>query len=196
MTKSNEDKFRQYWQQTIIIREYQRLLFTFGDMELPYVFVAENTTLPDRTVIQKGTMVLEKPHIFLPTHQDTPKFEGFEHSNAFAREVAYLFRAAKLPYSHISNKPLAQEKLEYGCSDDVIERICKQMDVLDDTETGLIKGPLEGIDISLIRYSFGLAVKSAPENINEFLEHLRSQSGKPIKPNEKITEEELRKLFE
>ncbi|MHC4132421.1 MAG: hypothetical protein ACYSSP_12880 [Planctomycetota bacterium] len=195
MTEAYEENFRQYWSQTEIIREYQRILFTFGDMELPYVFVAENRQLTDRTVVRKGTMFLQKPRIVLPGQARGPEFEGFEHPDTFGQEIAYLFRAAKLPYSHITNRPIAQEKLEYGRVGDVMERIVKEMDLHNDTDTGLIKGPLEGIDVSLIRYSFGLAIKSAPENISEFLEHIRKQKGKPISPNDKITNEELRRLF-
>jgi hypothetical protein len=195
MTEAHEEKFRQYWRQTEIIREYQRILFTFGDMELPYVFVAENRQLADRTVVRKGTMVLQKPRIFLPENTKGPEFEGFEHPDALGREIAYLFRAAKLPYSHVTNRPIAQEKLEYGRAAEVIEKIIKEMDLHNDTDTGLIKGPVDGVDVSLIRYSFGLAIKSAPENISEFLEHIRKQKGRPISPNEKITNEELRRLF-
>ncbi len=196
MTDLYEEKFREYWRQTEVIREYQRILFTFGDMELPYIFVAENQQYPDRSVIKKGTVFVQRPRILLPEHRNGPAFEGFEHPNDMLREAAYLFRAARLPYSQISNKLIAQEKLEYGRADDVIEKICNRMDEHSDTETGLIKGVLEGVDISLIRYSFGLAVKSAPENMKEFLEHLRKQSGEPIRSDEKITDEELRRLFE
>ncbi|MHC4264774.1 MAG: hypothetical protein ACYSUK_02450 [Planctomycetota bacterium] len=195
MTDVHEEKFRNYWRQTEIIREYQRVLFTFGDMELPYVFIAENRQLADRAMVRKGKVFLQRPRIVLPEHRKGPEFEGFEHPDVLGREVAYLFRAAKLPFSHITNRPIAQEKLEYGRVSDIIERINKEMDRHNDTDTGLIKGSLEGADVSLIRYSFGLAIKSAPENISEFLEHIRRQKGKPISPNEKITDEDLRRLF-
>jgi hypothetical protein len=190
-----EEQFRQYWKQTEIIREYERILFTFGDMELPYIFVAESRKTLDRTVVRKGMVFLQRPRIILPEHSRGPEFEGFEHPDAFGREIAYLFRAAKLPFSHITNRPIAQEKLEYGRAEDIIERIDKEMDLHNDTDTGLIKGSLDGVDVSLIRYSFGLAIKSAPENISEFLEHIRKQKGRPISPNEKITDEDLRRLF-
>jgi hypothetical protein len=59
----------------------------------------------------------------------------------------------------------------------------------------LIKGVLGGADISLMRYSMGLAIKSAPGNVNEFFEHLRRRRGEPIRPDEKITDEDIRRLF-
>ncbi len=194
MTEFNDRKFKRYWHQTEIIREYQKVLFTFGDMELPYVFLAQNKSFPDRTLIKRGTIVLQRPHILLPDYH-TPEFEGFEKLRDLPKEAAYIFRAAKIPYSHITNKLMTGEKVEYAQIGEVIDRFYEKMEQRNDTETGLIKGPIEGVDIALIRYSFGLAVKSAPENINEFFEHLRKQQRGPIKPGEKITDEEIKRLF-
>jgi len=38
----DSEKFKKYWRETEVIREYQSILFTFGNMELPYVFAAEH----------------------------------------------------------------------------------------------------------------------------------------------------------
>jgi len=46
-----------------------------------------------------------------------------------------------------------------------------------------------------MRYSLGLVIKSVPENVREFFEHLRKQRGEPIRPDEKITDEDIRRLF-
>ena len=100
-----------------------------------------------------------------------------------------------LPYSHITNKPIADEQIEYGSLQDVLDRLNREMEDQENPETGLIKGLAEGADISLMRYSLGLVIKSAPENVREFFEHLRRQRGEPLRPDEKITEEDLRKLF-
>ena len=70
------------------------------------------------------------------------------------------------------------------------------MENQENTDTGLIKGVLDGADISLMRYSVGLMIKSAAENVKEFFEHLRRQRDEPIRPDEKITDEDIRKLFE
>jgi hypothetical protein len=47
-----------------------------------------------------------------------------------------------------------------------------------------------------MRYSLGLVIKSAPDNIKEYFEHLRRQRGEPIRPDERITDEDIRRLFE
>jgi hypothetical protein len=197
MSEFDKEKFKEYWSRTEVIREYQRTLYTFGDMKLPYVFAAEHSRLKDRTVVRKGIVLVQKPHILLPKYYAGPEFkEGFEHANAIPPEAIYIFRAMGLPYSHITNKPLVHEEMEYGNLQDVLDRFNKKMDDQEDTETGLIKGSLDGTDISLMRYSLGLVIKSASANVREFFEHLRRQRGEPIRPDEKITDEDLRRLFE
>jgi len=197
MPELDKEKFKEYWRRTEVIREYQRMLYTFGDTELPYVFVAEHGRFRDRAVVMKGVVLLQKPHILLPRYYSGPEFrEGFEHGNTIPPEAAYLFRAMRLPYSHITNKPLAEEQMEYGSLQDVLDRFNREMDDQENAETGLIKGVLDGADISLMRYSVGLVIKSAPENMYEFFDHIRRQRGEPIRPDEKITDEDIRRLFE
>lgn len=193
---NSREKFKEYWKKTEVIREYQRTLYTFGDMELPYVFVAEHDRFRDRTVVRKGIVLFEKPHIILPHHYGGPQFkEGFEHANAIPSEAVYLFRAMGLPYSRITNRPVARQEVEYSSLQDVLDRFGRQMEEQENTETGLIKGILEGADVSLMRYSVGLIIKSAPENVREFFEHIRKQRKEPIRPDEKITDDDIRRLF-
>jgi hypothetical protein len=101
----------------------------------------------------------------------------------------------RLPYSRITNRLVAEEGMEYGKLQDVLDRFNKEMENQENAETGLIKGVLDGADISLMRYSLGLVIKSVPENVREFFEHLRKQRGEPIRPDEKITDEDIRRLF-
>ncbi len=197
MPEFDKEKFKEYWRRTEVIRKYQRMLYTFGDMELPYVFAAEHSQFRDRTIVRKGIILFQKPQILLPRYYSGPEFkEGFEHANAIPPDAVYLFRAMGLPYSHITNKTVAIEQIEYGSLQDVLDRFNKEMENEENAETGLIKGILDGADISLMRYSLSLIIKSAPENVKEFFEHLRRQRGEPIKPDEKITDEDIRRLFE
>jgi len=192
----DREKFGEYWSATEVIREYQRMLFTFGDMELPYVLAAEHTRFRDRTVIRKGVVLIQRPQILLPPYYSGPEFkEGFEHANAIPPEAVYLFRAMQMPYSQITNKLVGEEEIAYGSLQSVLDGFDREMESQEDTETGLIKGVLDGADICLMRYSLGLAIKSAPGNVKEFFEHLRRQRGEPIRPDENITDEDIRRLF-
>ena len=196
MSELGRNKFEECWRATEVIREYQRMLFTFGDMEVPYVLVTEHDRFKDRAIVRKGVVMLQRPQIFLPSHYGGPEFqEGFEHADAIPPEATFLLRAMQLPYSQISNRPVAGENMEYGSLQSVLDRFEKELENQDDTETGLIKGPSYGADISLMRYSLGLAIKSAPGNVKEFFEHLRRQRGEPIRADERITDEDIRRLF-
>lgn len=196
MPEYDRAEFMAHWSATEVIREYQRMLFTFGDMELPYVLVAEHSRLRDRTIVTKGIVLIQRPHILLPSYYGGPEFkEGFEHANAIPPEAVYLLRAMQMPYSQITNKPVGEEEMEYGNLQSVLDKFDKEMESQEDTETGLIKGVLNGADISLMRYSLGLAIKSAPGNVKEFFEHLRRRRGEPIRPDERITDEDIRRLF-
>lgn len=195
MADFDRERFNECWRSTEVIREYQRMLFTFGAMELPYVLVAEHSQFKDRAIVMKGLVLLHRPQIVLPPHYGGPQFaEGFEH--AIPPEAMYLLRAMQVPYSQISNRPMAREQIEYGSVQSILDKFAREMESQEDTETGLIKGVLEGADISLMRYSLGLAIKSAPGNMQEFFEHLRRRRGEPIRPNERITDEDIRRLFE
>lgn len=196
MAEFSKEKFKECWGRTEIIRQYERILYTFGNTELPYIFAAEHQRFRDRTIVRKGVILIEKPHIFLPRYYRGPEFEGFEHSKEVPPEAVYIFRAMGLPYSHITNKPIAKEHIEYGGLQGVLDKLNREMENQENTETGLIKGVLDGADISLMRYSVGLMIKSAAENVKEFFEHLRRQRGEPIRPDEKITDEDIKKLFE
>lgn len=196
MPEFDREKFKEYWRATEVIREYQRMLFTFGDMELPYVLAAEHSRFKDRTVVRKGVVLVQRPHILLPPYYGGPEFkEGFEHADAVPPEAVYLLRAMQMPYSQITNKPTGEEQIEYGSLQSVLDRFDGEMESQEDTETGLIKGVPEGTDIALMRYSLGLAIKSAPGNVKEFFEHLRRRRGEPIRPDEKISDEDIRRLF-
>lgn len=196
MSEIDREQFNQCWRATEVIREYERMLFTFGAMELPYVLVAEHGQFRDRTVVMKGLVTLQRPQIVLPPYYAGPEFkEGFEHANALPPEAVYILRAVQVPYSQISNKPVAEEQIEYGSVQSVLDKFDQEMESQGDTETGLIKGVHDGADISLMRYSLGLAIKSAPGNVKEFFEHLRRRRGEPIRPDERITDEDIRRLF-
>ena len=196
MPEFDREKFEECWRATEVIREYQRMLFTFGDMEVPYVLIAEHDRFKDRAVVTKGLVMLRRPQILLPPQYGGLQFqEGFEHANVIPPEAAFLLRSMQLPYSQISNRPIAKEYMEYGSLQSVLDRFDKEMENLEDTETGLIKGVPDGADISLMRYSLGLAIKSAPGNVKEFFEHLRRQRGEPIRPDERVTDEDIRRLF-
>lgn len=195
MPEINRETFRKCWVGTDIIREYQRMLFTFGDMELPYIFVGGHPHFKDRVVVIKGVVNVQKPTIILPGQSDRGiQFpEGFEHAGSIPPDAICYWRGMGLPYCSITNKLVGEEAIEYGNLQEILERYDRRIEQDRDTETGLIKGIVP--DISLMRYSIGLAIKSAPGNVQEFMEHSRRQRGEPIRPDERISDEDIKRLF-
>ena len=196
MRDFSEDQFKDCWQRTEVIREYEQTLYTFGDMKLPYIFVAEHETYNDRTLVRRGVVYIQKPNIMLPGRRHGPEFkEGFEHSDALPQDAVFIMRAMGLPYSQVSNKQMTRDEIEYGRLQAVIDKLTDQLAQHEDTDTGLVKGLIAGADISLMRYAVGLMAKSAPENVRQFFDHVRRQRGEPISPGEKISDEDIQKLF-
>jgi hypothetical protein len=196
MNEFSREKFKQWWRATEIVRQYQRTLFTFSDMQLPYVFVAEHGRFKDRSIVRKGEVLFTRPQIILPRYYAGPQFEeGFEHAGSMPPEAVYVLRSMGMPYSHVTNRLVAEEQTEYGSLQTIISRLDRQMEADDNSDTALIKGSIEGADVSLMRYSLGLAIKSAPANVSEFFEHLKRQRGEPIRPDERITDEDIQRLF-
>lgn len=196
MSDFDDDQFKDCWQQTEVIREYERLLYTFGDMTLPYIFVAEHVQYPDRTLVRRGVVYIQKPNIVLPGRTAGPQFkEGFEHSDALPADAVLVMRSMGLPYSQVTNKQMTRDEIEYGRLQEVIDRLDESLRRQDDSDTGLIKGLMAGADISLMRYAIGLMLKSAPQNVRQFFDHIRRRSGGPIGPDETITDEDIKRLF-
>jgi hypothetical protein len=193
---SKEQIFEKYWKKTEIIREYHQVLFTFGDMRLPYVFLAEHSSYSDRTLVNKGVVNIQKPNIVLPGFHKNIEFkEGFDKFHDLPPDMTLVMRSLGLPNSEISNKEMVREEIEYGGLQEVIDKYSRKLESNEDSDTALIKGVVGGVEISLMRYSIGLMVKSGPANVKEFIEHMRRQTGEPIRSDEKITDEDIRKLF-
>ena len=141
MNEFNEEKFKECWQKTEVIREYEQILYTFGDMKLPYIFVAEHNVYNDRTLVRKGVVYIQKPNIMLPGRGHGPEFkEGFEHSSALPANAVFIMRSMGLPYSEISNKQVTKDEIEYGRLQEVIDKLTNRLKQHDDTDTGSGQG--------------------------------------------------------
>ena len=192
MPPINRETFKKYCRETEIIRHYDRMLLTFGDMKLPYIFAGEHH-LRDRVVVMKGVVLVQKP-IMMRSSGSQFK-EGFEHADTLPSEVISIFRRMGLPYCHLHNKLILKQEIEYDSLQGVLDKYNKRLEAEKDTKTGLIKGVVEGADISLMLYSIELAAKSTPGNIDHFMEHLTKQRMGPFNPGETITDDDIRRLL-
>ena len=70
------EKIEYVWNNTKILRNVEKNLFTFGDTVLPYFLIAELVKDKPSTFVKEGEVIIKRPLIYT-LYQDTPHFKGF-----------------------------------------------------------------------------------------------------------------------
>lgn len=152
-------------------------LSTFHATTVPYVFLGESSVNAGDTVVRKGQVIIERPAIVLPTF--SPQFEGFEfepalHMNADALATFLLVRGVQFPslkYSHqISSLDVVEDSLQQ-----TIERYTRQLTMAEDIQTGLVVGPEDAWQFSLLLLVGALVVRSAEGDLRRIFEEWRKR---------------------
>lgn len=171
------DKARQ---QTEIIRMRLQDLASFETTVVPYVFLAESSLHAGDTVVRKGHVLIERPSIILP--KLSPQFEGFAledlHLNDDALATFLLVRGIQFPslrYRHeVSSLDLLETSLQQA-----IEHYQDQLKRTEDVTTGLVIGPEEAWQLSVLLLVGALVVRSAEGDLRRILEEWRKRYQQP-----------------
>ena len=162
-------------QQTEILRMRLQDLATFDATMVPYVFLAESSLNQGDTVVRKGQVLIERPSIVLPNF--SPQFEGFEfykelHVADQTVATFLLLRGIQFPslkYRHqISSLDVLEQPLQKA-----IERVNAQLTMAEDIKTGLVIGPEDAWQFSLLLLVGALVVRSAEGDLRRILEDWR-----------------------
>lgn len=168
------DKARQ---RTEIMRLRLQDLATFESTRVPYIFLAESSLNQGDTVIRKGQVVIERPSIVLPNF--SPQFEGFEFEkelrvNDDAVATFLLVRGIQFPSlkyrHHVSSLDVMEQPLNKA-----IEHWQEQLTMAEDVQTGLLVGPEEAWQFSLLLLVGALVVRSAEGDLRRILEEWRKR---------------------
>ena len=168
------DKARQH---TEIVRLRLQDLATFEATVVPYIFLAESSLNQGDTVVRRGKVVIERPSIVLPSF--SPQFEGFDFEkdlrvNDDAVATFLLVRGIQFPslkYRHqISSLDLMEQPLQKA-----IEHWQQQLTVAEDIKTGLLIGPEESWQFSLLLLVGALVVRSAEGDLRRILDEWRKR---------------------
>jgi len=172
-----EEKWNKALAQTEIVRSKVAYLSTFETTTLPYIFLAESTINLGDTVVRQGKILVHRPAIILP--EDMPQFEGFEFEedyqiNADMVRMFLLVRGVSFPslkYEHeISKLDIYEGPIEKA------RAYFKQMlENAEDTQTGLIIGPEDTWQFSLLIYVGLLIGKSAPSDLRKLWEKFKDK---------------------
>ena len=160
---------------TEILRMRLQDLATFEATAVPYVFLAESSLNQGDTLVRRGQVMIEKPSLILPNF--SPQFEGFAFDETFHladESVAtfLLMRGIQFPslkYRHqISSLDLVEEPLQQ-----VIAQWTRQLSAAEDIRTGLVIGPEEAWQFSVLLLIGALVVRSAEGDLRRMLEEWR-----------------------
>ena len=163
--------------QTEIRRIRLQDLATFDTTAVPYLFLAESAVNPGDTVVRKGHVLIERPGIVLPNF--SPQFEGFDFESDFhvsddAVATFLLVRGIQFPslkYRHqVSSLEVFEDSLQKA-----IDHFSTQLTVAEDIKTGLIVGPEEAWQFSILLLVGALVVRSAEGDLRRILEEWRKR---------------------
>ncbi len=163
--------------QTEILRLRLQDLATFDTTPVPYLFLAESAVNPGDTVVRRGHVLVERPAIILPTL--AAQFEGFEfdpdlHLSDAALATFLLVRGIQFPalkYRH----QLSSLDLREGSLARSIEHFTAQLAAAEDIHTGLIVGPEDAWQFSVLLLVGALVIRSAEGDLRRMLEQWRKR---------------------
>jgi len=162
---------------TEILRLRLQDLATFDATTVPYVFLAESSLNQGDTVVRRGHVVIQRPAIVLPDF--TPQFQGFEFDKDFhvsedAVATFLLLRGVHFPslkYRHqVSSLDLHEGQLTHA-----IEHFQDQLTRAEDIKTGLVIGPEEAWQFSVLLLVGALVVRSAEGDLRRIIDAWRKR---------------------
>lgn len=183
------DDLQALWDKAVKRTELIRLrlqdLSTFDATAVPYVFLAESALHPGDTVMRKGHVLIERPSLILP--KLSPQFEGFDfeqalHANADFLTTFLLLRGIQFPslrYRHeLSSMDVREQSLRKA-----ITQVDEQLTMAEDIKTGLVVGPEDAWQCSVLLLVGALVIRSAGGDLRRLLEdwskRQRGPSGQP-----------------
>lgn len=163
---------------TEIIRTRIQGLMTFADTHVPYILLSESSLHLGDTLVRKGEVMVEKPALFLPPN--IPQFQGFD----FGKESGLdkdavinflLIRGVTIPSLKYNNKTHALNIYE-GRLKDAIAHYAEELQRTEDVHTGLIIGPEDCWQFSMLIFICAQAAKNVDTDIRRIIEEYKKRN--------------------
>ena len=174
---------QQLWDQarkkTEVVRMQLQDLATFDATRVPYIFLGESSVNAGDTVVRRGHVLIERPAIVLPGL--SPQFEGFDFQETLqlsesAVATFLLIRGIHFPSLKYRHQTSSLDVCE-GSLQHAIERFTDQLKMAEDIRTGLVVGPEEAWQFSLLLMVGALVVRSAEGDLRRLFEAWRTRQG-------------------
>jgi hypothetical protein len=161
--------------QTEILRTRAADLATFETTALPYIFLAESGVNVGDTVVRKGKVLVERPSLILPS----PHFEGFEfeHDLKLSEDAVLNFllvRGVKFPSLRYHHE-LSELSVREGSLQAAIDHFTDQIKRTEDIQTGLVIGPEDVWQLSVLILVGSLVIRSAEGDLRRLLDAWRKK---------------------
>ena len=173
-----QESWEKALRRTEIVRPRIQPLHTFAATQLPYIFLSESSVNAGDTVVRKGEVAVEKPSIILPFN--LPQFEGFdfEKRSALEQDILTSFllvRGVKFPSYKFQNQTHSLDVYE-GRLRNAIEFFSHQLQKEENVSTGLLIGPEDCWQFSVLIFIGSQALKSADGDIRKLLDDFKKRN--------------------
>ena len=163
---------------TEIIRPRVQSLLTFKDTHVPYILLSESSVNLGDTVVRRGEVIVEKPSLILPPN--IPQFDGFEFEEKLKENKDrimdfFLVRGMSIPSLHYNNKIYLIDIFE-GNLNKAVSHYQEMLQHQENVQAGLMTGPEDCWQFSLIIYICSQIVKNADVDIRKLLDEYKKKN--------------------
>lgn len=162
---------------TEILRARIKPLSSIHVTKVPYIFLAESSINVGDVIVRKGQIEIEKPALFLP--DSLPQFEGFEFAETAIDpkhlEAFFMVRGLRFPSLRYHHDVESLDLFE-GSLREASKYYLGQLQRTEDIETGLVLGPDDSWQFSLILLICSQIESSAEADFRAILEEWRRKS--------------------
>ena len=165
--------------ETNIIRSRIIGLQTFGETQVPYILLSPSTINEGDTVVRTGEVLVHRPSLILPPN--IPQLEGFnfENEDSFKESTMINFlmvRGITLPSMKYDNKIFSLNVFE-GKIEDAIGVYGNRLQREENTSAGLICGPDQVWQLSLLIFICSQIAKNSSTDIRRLLDEYHKKKG-------------------
>ncbi len=171
-----EEKWQRVVKETKIIRACLTGLSSIHSTTLPYVFLGSSLVNEGDTVVRTGKITVDRPMIVLP--KNLPQFKGFELQDDLGVNEDFfrsflLIRGISFPSLKYQHESSTLDVFE-GDVNQAISFHGNLLERKEDINTGLLVGPADAWQISVLVYVSILMQNSVPKDLESFLEDFQS----------------------
>lgn len=160
---------------TEIIRPRVQPLHADNVTRLPYICLSESSVNAGDTAVRLGEVLVEKPSIVLPYNM--PQFAGFDfEKQGIANEGLFksflLVRGVQMPGMRYDNRSHCLDVRE-GSLSRAIEHFKQELQKTENVHTGLIAGPEDCWQFSVLLFVCSQVIRSADGDIRKLMDDMR-----------------------